>query len=286
MLDRLARPEDDMGWGRIRALPMSLVSQGMDGGDVVIHLSFGGGLNSTAVLVGLYEHGETVDVSLFADTGRRDTELPETYANVDAMSVWSVAHGFPEIITVRVTGESLEENCLRRKALPSIAYGYKTCSQRWKIEPQQKFLNNWQPARDAWSRGEKVQTIVGFDADESHRTSSAYDEKKYTKRYPLVEWGWGREECAEAIRRQGLPVPPKSSCYFCPNRSAEEFKLMRLTHPEYLARAIALEDNADLTVLKGLKRDYSLRELIAFDEAQLKMFDQQTGHPNPCGCIA
>lgn len=252
---------------------------------MIRHLSYGGGVNTKALVLGLYERGEHVDITLFADTGRRDTELPETYADIDAMSDWCVKHGLPPIITVRVTGESLEENSLRRKALPAIAYGYKTCSQRWKIEPQQKYLNNWAPAREAWARGEKILTIVGFDADEPHRTSTAYDEKKYAKWYPLVDWDWGREECEETIRRHGLAVPPKSSCYFCPNRSAEEFKLMRLTHPEYLARAIAMEENADLTDLKGLKRDYSLRDLIQFDEAQLKMFDQRTGKPLPCGCV-
>src|ERR1035441_4621830 len=41
--------------------------------------SYGGGVNSTAMLLGLAERSETVDLILFADTGG---EKPETYAYV------------------------------------------------------------------------------------------------------------------------------------------------------------------------------------------------------------
>lgn len=38
-------------------------------GESMIVASFGGGTNSTAMLIGMWERGENVDLILFADTG-------------------------------------------------------------------------------------------------------------------------------------------------------------------------------------------------------------------------
>lgn len=227
-------------------------------------VAFGAGENSTAMLIGMAERGWKVDAILFADTGG---ELPHTYRHVDTFSAWCEAHGLPAVTTVRVTGESLEENLLRLKALPSVAYGpkFKTCSQRFKSEPQEKWCNNWPAARAAWTAGELIEKCIGFDLDEPQR-ARPYQDAKFANRYPLIEWGWGLEECREAIERSGISSPGKSSCFFCPNRHASEFRLMREVYPEYLDRALALEANAVLTDIKGLKRDYSLKDLLANSE--------------------
>ena len=48
------------------------------GGETDINMvSYGGGVNSTALLVGLHQHRIPVDLILFADTG---AEHPHTYA--------------------------------------------------------------------------------------------------------------------------------------------------------------------------------------------------------------
>ena len=39
---------------------------------------------------------------------------------------------------------------------------------------------------------------------------------KYDLWFPLQDWHWTRDDCVAAIQRHGLPVPPKSSCFFCP----------------------------------------------------------------------
>jgi hypothetical protein len=43
------------------------------------------------------------------------------------------------------------------------------------------------------------------------------------------------------IVRAGLPVPGKSSCYFCPFRKPSDFARMRRDRPELFAKAAALE---------------------------------------------
>ena len=106
-------------------------------------VAFGGGVNSAAMLVGMHEREEAPDLILFADTGG---EKPETYAFIEKMSLWTEARFGVPVITVRAsqkTDATLEANCLRLGFLPSIVYGFKKCSQRWKAEPQEKYCNRF-----------------------------------------------------------------------------------------------------------------------------------------------
>ena len=112
-------------------------------------VSYGGGTNSTAMLIECVKRGVQVDLILFADTGG---ERPNTYNYVKLFSEWLVANGMPEIITVkkvRANGEvlTLEQNCIEKNMLPSIAYGFKSCSQKYKIQPLDKYVNNWPAAK-------------------------------------------------------------------------------------------------------------------------------------------
>ena len=82
------------------------------------------------------------------------------------------------------------------------------------------------------------------------------------KWYPLMEWGWDRAACMQAIEDAGLSQPGKSSCFFCPSMRAEEIIHLRGHHPDLFRRAIALEDNArpNLKTVQGLGRSYSWKE--------------------------
>ena len=185
-------------------------------------LAYGGGLNSTAMNIGLYHRKISLDLILFADTG---CEQPHTYEYLPIMDRWLEAHGLPKIIPVEYTDKNgdrltLEQECLRSGTLPALAYGYKKCSLKHKISPQDKFCNNYPPCREVWAMDGRVVKFIGYDAGEEERRDHAlvYDlqDRKYKKEYPLIDWGWGREECAAAIEQEGLPLPGKSSCFFCP----------------------------------------------------------------------
>jgi hypothetical protein len=130
---------------------------------IPIIVAFGGGVNSTAMLIGMYRMGLKADLILFADTGG---ELPETYEHTERLSAWLVAHGFPEIVHVSKTyaGQktTLENDCIRNETLPSIAFGFKSCSLKYKREPQDKYCNHWPPAREAWERGQKCIKVIGY----------------------------------------------------------------------------------------------------------------------------
>jgi len=241
-------------------------------------VSFGGGTNSAAMLIEMARRKVRPNLIMFADTGG---ELPETYRFVHNFSDWLEANGMPPVVWCRYEKETLEANCLRQNMLPSLAYGFKGCSQKYKIQPQEKYANNWQPAKDCWKAGGKVVKLIGYDAGEHHRAKIPED-KKYLYAYPLVEWGWGRRECKSIVESAGF-APKKSACFFCPAAKKNEVLNLAQTHPELMARAIEMERNAKCEVVKGLGRNWRWEDLVKADAMQMKLFDDLPDRV-PCGC--
>lgn len=226
-------------------------------------VAYGMGVDSTAMLVGMHARGIRPDLILFADTG---SEKPETYAYLPVIQAWLRSVGFPEVIVVRYVVQnprngfysSLEENCLVNATLPSLAFGFKKCSLKWKREPQDKWCRTWQPAIDAWARGDKCVKAIGYDAGpvDSKRAWSLTDDDEYTYWYPLRDWGWDRERCKQEIVSAGLPVPMKSACFFCPASKPSEIAWLVDAHPELADRIVEMERRAapNNTKIEGLWR--------------------------------
>ena len=255
-------------------------------------VGYGGGTDSTAMLVGLYQHHIPVVLVLFADSG---AEQPHTYAFLDTMERWLVKHDMPPITRVWYIDQSgqrltLEQECLSSGSLPSIAYGYKKCSQKHKIQPKEKFCRHHEMCRAVWVRGECVVKFIGYDAGEEDRRTKVTDRDEadafYQKEYPLMEWGWNRERCIREIQDAGLPLPGKSSCFFCPSMKHLEIRTLYHQYPDLLERALKLEENAlpNFHTVRGLGRDFALRDLIRADENQLAIPEVFPDESRPCSC--
>lgn len=255
-------------------------------------VGYGGGTNSTALLIGMHQRGIPVDLILFADTG---CEQPHTYEYIPIMNGWLREHGMPEITVVENVDKNgdrltLEQECLRSGTLPAIAYGYKKCSLKHKVGPQDKFCNNHPACQAVWAAGEKIVKYIGFDAGEEHRRTHAFaydiQDKKYKKEYALIDWGWYREDCIAAIEKEGLPLPGKSSCFFCPSMKRHEIRTLYHKHRDLYERAIAIEENAkpNLISVKGLGRDWSWADFVEADKNQTAMCALFPEHDMPCGC--
>lgn len=226
-------------------------------------VAYGMGVDSTAMLVGFVERSIRPDLILFADTG---SEKPETYAYQKIIDAYLREHDFPAIRTVKYVVQrpkhgpyaTLEENCLVNKTLPSLAFGYKKCSLKWKRQPQDKFCKSWEPAQVAWARGLKVVKCIGYDAGpkDSKRGWNITDDAEYVYWYPLRDWGWHREDCENAIHLAGLSVPMKSACFFCPASKPAEIDWLVAEHPDLADRIVAMERIAapNLTKIEGLWR--------------------------------
>lgn len=228
----------------------------------MIVIAYGGGTNSTALLIECAKRNIPVALTLFADTGG---EKPHTYKYLKMFSKWCVQHGLPEITTVQQVNQhgtyiTLEQLCLNKHMLPSLAYGFKTCSQKHKRHPQDKFLNNHPQTKAVWKTGAKVIKMLGYDAGEERRAQMTED-NKYIYKYPLIEWDMGREECIDTIVDAGLDVPGKSACFFCPASRLDEIKALKEFYPELYQRALEMEANADLKSVKGLGRRFNWAEI-------------------------
>jgi len=243
-----------------------------------IAVAYGGGVDSTAMLIKCVQKGIKIDLILFADTG---SEKPHTYEYVKYFNKYLIRNNQPQIIVVKKGGiqETLEQECLRAKCLPSMAYGgFKICSLKYKVQPQDKFCNNYEQFKLFWkqNKNNKVTKFIGIDADEAHRAK--YDsDKKYKYKYPLIDWDMGRDECIQAIQDAGLKLPGKSACFFCPSSKIGEVRALKHQYPALFRRAIAMENNAELTSIKGLGRNYSWANVDQQDEMDFAW-------EKPCGC--
>lgn len=224
------------------------------------------GVNSVAVLVEFSKRGIRPDAILFADTG---SEKRETYDYLPTMQRWLKSVGFPPVTVVNYQPKStidhppyssLGENCLTNGTLPSLAFGFKSCSLKWKVLPQNIWTNQWAKAVDFWNSGGKVKKVIGYDCTPKDMKRYAHaqgvEDEKYENWYPLVEWGMDREACKKAILSAGLPVPPKSACFFCPATQPEELKTHKL---EYLRYIVIMEARA-MPKLEGCMNQEQLAE--------------------------
>ncbi len=283
-------------------------------------VSYGGGRNSTAMLIAMGHKGIKPDAILFADTGG---ELPETYEFIKIFSEFiRDQFSFPPIEFVRKrslvkfkerssilvrrvnnnprsllywyidvmltviqndrqewTYESLEEKCFVLKTLPSKTFGRSECSLTWKIEPMDVWVKDHYPKQ-------KVIRVIGYHAGEIERKNRGNKESElYEYWYPLIEWGIYQAHCEALIQSTGLPVPPKSSCFFCPNRRALEVLELKQNHPDLYQRGVDLENNANLkedSAVKGLGRRFKWSEVDKLTPLE-KILNQ---HNLPdCHCI-
>lgn len=237
-----------------------------------ISVAYGRGLNSTAMLVEMRRLGIRPDLILFADTGG---ELPETMEYGERVfEPWLRLVGFPPVVTVRYRPKhgsytTLEENCTTLGTLPSLAYGKRGCSAKWKIQPQKSFEARWAPARDAWGRGGRIEKWIGYDASpkDLRRGHNLPDDQRYRYHYPLRVWGWDRARCIQAILddaelvalalEAGLsPIPRKSACWFCPSNTTDDVRYIVDHHPDIADRIIEIERLAkpNLRSIDGLWR--------------------------------
>ncbi len=232
----------------------------LDGRLIVV--SFGSGVDSTAMLVALKLAGIRPDVITFADTGG---EKPETMAHLPRMNAILAGWGFPTIDVCRK--ETLEStdyddlygNCWSNETLPSLAFGMHSCSVKWKLNPQDQFLKgvkrgpNKRPVHPLWQQGQetgqRIAKLIGYDCGKadirrSKRLPASDDDFDYV--YPLQQIGWARPKCIQAITQElgADMVPIKSACFFCPASKHWELFWLAAHHPDLLERALQMEQRA------------------------------------------
>lgn len=225
----------------------------------LVSVSFGAGVDSTAMLVALREAGVMPQLISMADTGGEKPETMQHVANIgEVLRQW----GWPPVtmckkVTMPGTGyDDLYGNCLANETLPSLAFGMKSCSMKWKVSPQDQLLRgvskgpNRCPPHPLWleakARGERIVKLIGYDcgkADMRRSQSLKTTDDDFEYVYPLQLLRWTRPDCVSAIALGMGPhlVPLKSACFFCPASKPWELFWLAAEHPELLERALHLE---------------------------------------------
>ncbi len=238
-------------------------------------VSFGGGVNSVALVVLLAAEGWRGPV-VYAETG---TEWPETDVYVAMFDGWLAEHYGLSITRLGPDWRrgkeqmALIDYCEHYRVTPLASRRW--CTSGWKVEP----LHRWCEANGHDPRD----LLIGISAEESRRQAD--------KVRPLVERGIDRNGCARIIVDAGLPLPRKSGCYICPFQGTGQWRELLTKHPDLYERAARLEELATerRAASKGGTAnltpggEFSLRQLAERLDSQPSMVDL-AAYYQPCLC--
>lgn len=224
-------------------------------------LSFGGGLQTTALAVLVAQRKVQIDEAIFSDTGG---EKPETYWYIENYIRGIFQDARIPFAIVKSELPSCQPNLYGwlwgHGQIPPIS-GKRLCSVKFKTEAIERYL-----------KPQIYRTLIGFSLDETNRAIKS--ERFSHKEYPLIELGLTAGDCHHIISGFGLPQPLKSSCFFCPFQHPVEWNWLKNNHRDLFDRALELEahyherrpDMKDF----GLVRGFPLRRFK--DGMQPEMF--------------
>lgn len=267
------------------------------------YLSYGGGVQSTALLAMCVTEEFGFPKPDLVVHARTQSELSDTDVHVALMEEWCRARGVPFI---QPTAGSLERAQMGLE--PARASGYpvsipaytesaknsdggmlrRQCTRHYKVDVVTQAVREYM----GFAKGERiagvkrVRALLGISWDEVERVSESR-EAWITKGYPLVDARMSRWHCEDAIRRHGLPVPPKSSCVMCPFHSDEHWQWMKKERPADFARAVAVDEAIRDATRRGADHPAYLHrrrlplaqidfdKILAEDRAQGRLFGDQ-----------
>lgn len=187
--------------------------------------SSGGGVQSAAITA-LIVLGELPkpDLAVIVDTEREKSTTWEYLETVTGPALASVG---VEIHRVPKSGLATCDLLTCGKiAIPAFTSAGASvgklptyCSNQWKRRVMQRWATKNQGVKTA-------QTWIGFSVDEIGRAAKQIKGKpgKWGVRFPLLELGMTRGDCLALVKEMGWPVPPRSSCWMCPNMHMREWR--------------------------------------------------------------
>lgn len=207
--------------------------------------SSGGGVQSVALEI-LNATGRVPDPAhlvIFADPGSED---PGTYRHLEIMAPWLLQRGM-ELVVRKGCGRGhkrygiplYEYIMTESTAIPVRGFrglGRRQCTRDWKVDQVRRVLRE----RGA-GKGKPAVVQLGISYDEIHRMKDS-PVAWVQHRFPLVELHLTREDCRQITRDEGLPVPPRSRCYFCPLQPVGSWQRLASEQPELFEAAARLED--------------------------------------------
>ena len=205
--------------------------------------SCGGGVQSTACLVLAAQGKIPYRTFVFANVGDK-AESPATLAYItNHLKPFAANHDIRWIDVSWVDRHGrqrdLFDHLLEQERsidipafMPGGMPGNRKCTEAFKIRPIASWIKRNAPGCTLGK---------GISTDEPHRATPSRETDGYISAYPLIELGISRSDCLTIASDAGLPQPPKSSCWFCPFKTTEQWTRLRREEPELFQSAVSLE---------------------------------------------
>jgi hypothetical protein len=234
-------------------------------------LSFGGGQDSTAILLAIIYNPEFkakyVKGNLVVIMSNTKDEHDETYEHVELIADLCKKNNIefllldPKGYTSDCWGDGLIEFYKQKKAVGSKAFP-KTCTDKLKITPIYNYLEKkLDPSStrkkafyDYYIQHGKLNVLIGIAKGEEKRVQSGdgpsvWMNKTIQKKYPLIDLGMDRQACQDFIKMY-MKVPIPSNCVLCPFMSLQEllylYRVLPHRYYEWVEiEAAKIENNKD-----------------------------------------
>jgi hypothetical protein len=196
-------------------------------------IAYGGGVQSTALLVLAAQHRIDFGVFLFANVGE-DSEDPATLSYVRRYArPYAAEHGIQFVDLRRIRRDGTTETLYGRltrpgsRSLPipvrmsSGAPGTRACTADFKV----RLLGRWLKQHGA-TAATPATIGIGISLDEIERVNAR---RAMPYERPVDPWldhtpPLRRIDCQRIIAAAGLPVPDKSACWFVPIAAASSVR--------------------------------------------------------------
>lgn len=185
-------------------------------------LSFGGGVQSTAMIL-LIKEGvlPKPDIIIHSDTG---SEMPYTIELIEKIKPIIEELGIPFQIVTSHFGK-LHEAYKSKSTVPVV--GIRSCTVNFKILPQRRFIRsivgnkNGKLLCECW---------LGITTDEANRKIDS-ELKWIGNKFPLLDHNISRKDCIKINKKYNLDVK-KSGCFCCPYGGKKWFISLYRNHPD------------------------------------------------------
>lgn len=245
--------------------------------------SYGGGVQSTAMLVLAVQGKISHRTFLFCNVGD-DSENPETIAYVRDVAIpYAEANGI-DLVTLDTTLRTGETDTILKRLerqertvhipmrMMNGAPGNRSCTYDFKIKQVAKWTKQHGATVD-----NPAHVALGISIDEYQRMKTSTIPHQISD-YPLIDMRLTREDCRRIISEAGLPVPPKSSCFFCPFQTIPQWRSLKRKRPDLFQNAVDIEKMV-IEKRAGMGKDAMwmtaagkpLEEVV--DDGQLDLFD-------------
>ena len=186
---------------------------------------------------------EPLDAIIHADTG---FEASETQEMRDWYADWFRERGLRvEIVS---NGDIVKDGAEEHIHIPFFTSDggplQRQCTRHFKLTPNKRRVREllgYHATKAPHPPAESVENWLGYTLEEYTRLSDSRVQF-IVNRFPFIERQMTRQDCAEYLKRQGLPVPPKSACLSCPYRQASELLHLKRNCPEDWEAAVEFDE--------------------------------------------